>query len=1164
MKYSEIINISADFTEVYDADNEKKDEWKRYIITKEFSRTLENVLVYFSTNKKKSFWIQGTYGTGKSHTLAVFKHLLCDDYLDIEPFINRVESAQLRSDFLEFRKNKKFFPVILSGIYGINDSLSMSQIIQTQVKKAIIESGENIPLDLLTDLEQMKKIVQEERYSSMIEELLKTELFSYCSCKEELLDKLNNNNFEVFKIIEKYFKKDGLNISSTGDINDWLLEVNEKIKLSGKYDGLVIYWDEFTSILELSDAKALLVEIQQIATLANRDIYLFIVTHKLYNAIDGFKNLIKEDQKKIEDRFSIEKFEIDTLTNYTILSNALNIINRDKIKELVAERIDGNLEVSETIEKIVGNKGLKSSEIKNQIKNLYPFHPFVSFSSTNLARIVGSAKRSVFQFLNDSKFGFLDFIENEIDREKYLTIDRMWDFFFTKFQDEPKYSAIINTFIKNDGILSDLCEDAELQMYKNILKCTLLLNILQESISIQDDFNERALLSPSINNIKMAYSGVYNSIQVENVLSKFNEKGIVNRNPRDEYTVTISNIAPEKVESEKKVLIQQYKDIKTILENDYAQHLISFKDGITASFLRLATISFLPYNIPDGGLGQFIDKEFSSIEYKNNIKIVIFLKRGFDDKNNQFVDELSEEELKAKIIDYSKSKKSNIIFLIVKNLDFGLRRYNSWIDIKAREKIALQNNNFGEQKDYRASGEEWIKEYINYLRQATFSIVFRDQCVDKVYNDISSTIQDNIVTKIIYKFGLENLKFPNTVFKKSKKPNSATIEKLLKPTLNEVKGLSKSTALPSNLQYLLRDINDVSDIFDEEMKLISSDVNHPIVKMINEVDKVLDECKNLTEIDLSEKLDFLFDEPYGFYNCACYNGALALCLRKYINKIRLVNAKAAVVNESRMKDIIISIFDSLIYEKSSNDSKVRFSTEAEVKLIKNLATVFGVDIKDDSTLQSVKWQIRNSFENKHKAPLWVLKYFTENIDLKLLIDKLFKFTVTIDTDFSEDEIKNLSNLFEKNMMNFVNLLTEIKKDDCFKEYLKINEKNSGKNDQFIDDELKFLKDKMKAENNFKSETEVDRFIDEYFQEIERKNTKSDHPNNKDDVITGNTVETKGGTIIIPGLNIQQKKQDISELMIKLNLSEGIIQFIDAFINEFPEIIDYVLKYLKSN
>ena len=1159
LKYSDIISVAPDFKDVYDLDSEKKGGWKRYIITNEFIATLENVLSSFTSQKKKSFWIQGTYGTGKSHTLAVFKHLLCDEFDEASDFLKRLTNSQLRNDFIEFRKEKRMFPIVLNGIHGISDSLSLSQVIQTQVKKAIVSSNEGITLNLLTDLEQVIKLVSNDDYSSIVDRLINGKLSAYCDSKEDLIKRLKDDkDFTVFKIIEKQLKEDGLNLTTTSDINSWLLEVNKNVKASGKYDGIVIFWDEFTSILEISESRALLVDIQQIATLAEQGVYLFIVTHKLYNAIEGYKNLIKDDQKKIEDRFSIEKFEIDTLTNYNIMSSAMIRTDEDAVKQLIDRRVLASISVKDAIDKIAGSRS-NALEVKNQIINLYPFHPYVAFCSTNLARIVGSAKRSVFQFLNDSKYGFLDFIKNDTETVSFLTIERLWDFFFIKFKDDPKYLMVVNTFLKNEPLITELCDKNDYDMYLKVLKCTLLLNILQDSISSTDEFSERQLSSPTLDNITLAYVGVYTKEQIENVLKIYNEKGIVNLNPRGEYTVVVSSVAPEKVKAETKAIMQNFRDVAQIIK-EYPNELKSFKDGLSSSFLRASTIDVLPYSIPEIGLNAYIDKVFSDKKCENNVKLLVFLKRGFNDSSLGFSDELSEEELRAKIIEFASTKKSDVIFLLVKDIELSQRVYNSWVDARSRAKILQQSDNWEEARGFNASADQWISHYISNLKDARFSVVFRNDAVEKKYNDCSKFIQNDIVKSIIYKFGLEKLKLNNTVWKQLNKPKTASISRMLQQTLTEVKGSSRSNSLPSTLVPLITNANGLGDIFNEDMKIVSNDDNHAIIHMINEVDKVIEACKNQTEIDLSDKLEFLFKSPYGFYNCECYNAALALCLRKYINKIRLLSASATIVNESSMCNIVTALFDHFVDEKPSNILRVRFSTEAEIKLMNNLSSVFGVTKNEDSTLTSIKWEVRTSFDTNYKAPLWVLKYFTDKEKLKSLIDKLFKFTVTADENFSETETKELSVLFENNLVDFTNLLQEIKKDDCFRAYLKNNLKNSGKNESFIDKEIAFLKDKMKSENNFKTEKEVEAFIDEFLRAEDRKADEKEREPISDEI---DNIDTTEPVIIIPGMEKDEKIKNLISLCKEKQLDDKVIDFIEDFAKNNINLVDKLSAYISA-
>ena len=100
MKYSEIISVEKHFKSAFDITSDSGEAWKTFISNERFENNLSQIINCFTSpvfNNRKSVWIQGTYGTGKSHSLSVIKHLLCDDYGDIEDYIPRINRSQLSS-----------------------------------------------------------------------------------------------------------------------------------------------------------------------------------------------------------------------------------------------------------------------------------------------------------------------------------------------------------------------------------------------------------------------------------------------------------------------------------------------------------------------------------------------------------------------------------------------------------------------------------------------------------------------------------------------------------------------------------------------------------------------------------------------------------------------------------------------------------------------------------------------------------------------------------------------------------------------------------------------------------------------------------------------------------------------------------------------------------
>ena len=93
MKYSEIIEIEPFFDSTFNMTEEKENYWKQFITNEKFESNLKEIVNAFTSltgDQHKSIWVQGTYGTGKSHSTAVIKHLLSDDLDDITDYIDKL------------------------------------------------------------------------------------------------------------------------------------------------------------------------------------------------------------------------------------------------------------------------------------------------------------------------------------------------------------------------------------------------------------------------------------------------------------------------------------------------------------------------------------------------------------------------------------------------------------------------------------------------------------------------------------------------------------------------------------------------------------------------------------------------------------------------------------------------------------------------------------------------------------------------------------------------------------------------------------------------------------------------------------------------------------------------------------------------------------------
>ena len=79
-KYSTYIELSPHYESVVDIKSELRhpDMWQEYIVHEDMKAAIEAIcdsLKYEDEDKRRSFWIHGAYGTGKSYAAIVLKHL---------------------------------------------------------------------------------------------------------------------------------------------------------------------------------------------------------------------------------------------------------------------------------------------------------------------------------------------------------------------------------------------------------------------------------------------------------------------------------------------------------------------------------------------------------------------------------------------------------------------------------------------------------------------------------------------------------------------------------------------------------------------------------------------------------------------------------------------------------------------------------------------------------------------------------------------------------------------------------------------------------------------------------------------------------------------------------------------------------------------------------
>lgn len=576
MKYSEIVDVQKYFNDAFDITSDNGESWKTFISNERFEYNLTQIINSFTSpvfNNRKSIWIQGTYGTGKSHSLAVIKHLLSDDYNKIVDYIPRINRSQLRNSISTFRQNKRVFPVILKGTYLIADVVDFAYTIQQQVSEALGD----IEISTKTDFQSVLQILENGQLDSFFENLLKDnqELYSYATNKEQLVVALQNGEKRVIRIIANELKRAGLGGVRTHNIVEWLAEVKDELQERGIADYLLLIWDEFTSLLDIQERRSILNLMQDIAELSYREVngntdtqgvYFLIVTHKRLEATESYKDLKEDERNMAKARFVELDYGMQPTTTFHILSEALDRKKPEILKNLIQENFIDVPSVRMLVDKVVDADAANAAEVKEKIISLYPFHPYTSYLATFVSRVVGEAERSIFGFLNDEENGFKKFIQVDAEDKKFLTAEYVWDFFYKTFEQNAAghFDVITNKFKLSGETVREHGEKSYA-----VFKTILLLNILYRVTTTDSDVSEKSMVIPSVENIISAFSGVFSENEVTGILDYIDENQIMHKNPDGVFEVASSGLPQKKILEEKKKLYTSKEDVSKIVE-EYA------------------------------------------------------------------------------------------------------------------------------------------------------------------------------------------------------------------------------------------------------------------------------------------------------------------------------------------------------------------------------------------------------------------------------------------------------------------------------------------------------------------------------------------------------------------------------------------------------------------
>ena len=1006
--YSDFIQMQ-NYLPVYDITAESSNRlWASFIPTNQFCDLLQQTMTAVSSSdkfKRKSIWVQGTFGTGKSHASSVVRHLLCDQYEDVNFYFNKIEDPSLRAQVDNFRKNKRFFSVVIKGVEGAYDLPRFSLSLQRQVKEALDAAGHS-NIVVKSDFESAVQYVEEHMQYTQDAIDKHEDLKDIAPTPEAVISLLKGNNIQAYMELEEaLYKTVGVPLT-TKNVSEWLAEVEHAIEAEGIADGLIIFWDEFTSIMEAIGSDRINV-LQNIAEKSQScNLFLFLISHRVEDQVTtGSK---REDVKTMNDRFYTIRYMMDEVSTYKVMRHTFDLKNEDDYSILKYNR---TVKLNELIDYLC--EGGVEDERKS-ILELFPMHPYSAFLCSKLSDYVGSANRSVVNFMNDDKKGFRKFIADEsvYELRGLLTAEWLWDFFYDSFAANPLCGAFTSNYQNHIHRVQEAGDD-----YVRVYKGILLLNTLSTQFATKST-DIIARISPNEKSIRGLFADDRMEPKMDDILRFLDTNQIIARDVFGEFKISVSSLNPAEIAKEKEKVAAQFKTA-----NDFLAYNFAAKTNITKLFtvgdylIRKCEPQLFSCSDQESVVRAKLNKYTS--EKPNTLHVAIYLA-------------VTEEERRAfenRVKDFS-SEFLNSIHIIPDEVLSNEAR-TKFIDLIANHNVAKSHYQESIEKESELAAKQLINKWGNRLVNGSFSLYFNgEQTREGIVNNIYALINKKFSFRVFPK-GMEAIKAYRTgvanTFLANKNFPALVLQMLQSPTRDKLVKFSGSD-LPA--KYIFEE-ND-NHLVDEECRLTSAAITGEawIAQVCQEVDQCIEDAKKkyVDKFSLSEIFAPLMRPPFGFFPSRANWVAFAYALRKHKADL-FVTTISQPISDEKLSEMIVELFKMWNdgHSEASNKLMLRFGSKEESELTQLLYDVFQLqfikDIPEVKSLSNVRWGINEFCMQKSKYPLWVLTYCDNINESRSAIIKLLIEVLEADQNPDIAKIKNLYRLINGEKMDIAQLVS---------------------------------------------------------------------------------------------------------------------------------------------
>lgn len=948
-KYRHYFNIDPEYFPQVNKDtiDLNPDLWKKYYPHETFIKLIKDTVSVLNRQQKLSIWVQGEFGTGKSHSVLTLKKLLDASADETKSYFEKFNLNNDLCNKLLALKNggQKILTVHNYGSSSIRGDHNLVFTIQECIVNALKEAGiENKSENALK--QGVINWLSDKHNKSFFDSLISDEyrdLFGG-DTTDEVIEKLNSySDIALAQLMDKIFR-----VSDERNITVLKLDVNglcEWIKAvinDNNLKAIVFIWDEFSEYFYNNMRN--LTGFQTIAELSSTvPFYLIIVTHLAQH----FFNDNDKDAQKIFDRFVSPRCTIELPDNmaFELIGAAME---KNKNPQVIK---DWEVTVNDLIDRTKDSRALikKNAKISDQdLINILPIHPYTVLLLKNIATTFDSNQRSMFDFIKNDRGeeikGFQWFIDNygPDDDNPLLTVDMLWDFFYEKGKEHlsSDIRSILDYYSRGSRNLNnDECR---------VLKAVLLLQAISQKVG-----DSVELFIPNQKNIENAFEGSdIEGGEAGKLANKLvNDKVLYLKsigNGQTQYTAMI-NVADADAINKYKLQAQAKTTSSLVYDAQVFEAFSSSLNGALGLRYKVKYVAADNFDI------TLRSTKNNSIFDNKIMAIVAFAK-----------DDSESAAIGKKILDAANSGIYNVVFIDTTLTTLGTTNYEQYIEALANS-MYYRKNDFDLANQYEKAANEILKKWRARISDGEF-IVYTN---DKPDGDRKANI-DSVMTAL--------KEIDKKVYKNCLEGEYTVIDNMY--TANSLKsgvecGASRNLTSTYNsknpntkLDNALKGAWDIDKYWEISPCLLISKIKLAVDNVINE------SFNREGRVSIAEIYDVLKAEPFGFMPCNLSAFIFGFVMKEYIDGTYswsdgLTNDQ---LNISKLKEMIDEIIKNQITPNPRyKDKYIVTYTPEQKKFNEATSEAFGIPISYCTSIPNTRDRIRNKMK-EFSFPIWTLKY----------------------------------------------------------------------------------------------------------------------------------------------------------------------------------------------